>query len=422
MSENYVNDLMNFIDNSPTAFHATANITNILDDAGYSELLEESTWDVKRTGKYYVKRNDSSIIAFEVPSGEVLGLKITAAHSDSPCFKLKTNPEKITEGAYISLNTEKYGGSIMPTWLDRPLGIAGRVVIKENNEIKSILVDLEDDVAIIPNLAIHMNPDINKGKNYDAQVDMLPIIGSENAKDALMEKIAITAGVHEADVLASDLLLYNNEESRIVGLNKEYICAPRLDDLQCAYGLIQGLTSSPTSENMIKICAIFDNEEVGSSTRQGADSTFLCDVIDRILSTLKLTDKKHEILASSILISADNAHAVHPNHPEASDPSNKPLMNKGIVIKHNANQKYTTDAVTEGYFVSLCKEADVPYQHYCNKSTIAGGSTLGNISISHLSIPSIDIGLPQLAMHSAYETAGVKDVEYLITVINKFYE
>lgn len=418
---NSTKNLIAFIKKSPTAFHVVANVEDMLGTAGYQKLAEGEKWKIKSKGKYYVTRGDSSIIAFEMCSDTVEGLRIAAAHSDSPCFKIKTNPEKNVENVYVTLNTEKYGGSIMPTWLDRPLGIAGRVVVEESGKMQSILVDLKKEVALIPNLAIHMNPDINKGKNYDAQVDMLPLIGSAAAKGKLMSMIAKSAKVKESDILASDLFLYNAQEGKIWGVDNEYVSAPRLDDLQCVYGLVSGLVEAAPSKNMVKICAIFNNEEVGSTTMCGADSTFLTDTIERIFESAKVVDRRHEIIANSMLISADNAHALHPNHPEVADPTNRPVMNGGIVIKHNANQKYTTDAVSEGFFVSLCKKAGVQVQHYCNKSTIAGGSTLGNISTSHLSVNSVDIGLPQLAMHSAYETAGVRDLDDLISVMKMYY-
>lgn len=418
---NLTKELIAFIKNSPTPFHVVSNVESMFETAGYQRLDEGDKWIIKAKGKYYVTRGDSSIIAFELCADAVEGMNIAAAHSDSPCFKLKTNPEKNVENTYVTLNTEKYGGSIMPTWLDRPLGIAGRVVVKNGDKLNSILVDLKKDVALIPNLAIHMNPDINKGKNYDAQVDMLPLIGSAASKGKLMSMVAKSANVKESDILASDLFLYNAEDGKIWGVDKEYVSAPRLDDLQCVFGLVKGMIESAPARNKIKLCAIFNNEEVGSTTMCGADSTFLTDTVERIFDGVKVTDKRHEIIANSMLISADNAHALHPNHPEVADPTNRPVMNGGIVIKHNANQKYTTDAVSEGFFVSLCREASVQVQHYCNKSTIAGGSTLGNISTSHLSISSVDIGLPQLAMHSAYETAGVKDVDDLIAVMKIYW-
>ena len=316
---------------------------------------------------------------------------------------------------------EKYGGMICAPWFDRPLSIAGRLVVSEGSRLVSKLVNVDRDLVMIPNLAIHMNRQVNDGYAYNAQKDMLPVFGSLEAKGTFMSLIAEAAGVKEEDILGHDLFLYNRQPGTIWGADETFLSCGRLDDLQCAFSSVKAVIEGENSSS-ISVAAIFDNEEVGSGTKQGADSTFLKDVLERINDSLGRTREQYLMaVASSFMISADNAHAVHPNHADVADPTNRPAINEGIVIKYNANQKYTTDAVSAAVFKALCKKVQVPVQTFTNRSDIAGGSTLGNISNAHVSLNTVDIGLPQFAMHSPYETAGVKDTCYLIKAATEFF-
>jgi len=416
----YIKELMAFIDNSPSVYHVIKSIEEML--VGYERLSEEEDWQLKKGGKYYVVRKDSSIIAFRIPSKDYESVYITAAHSDSPSFKVKTNAAMVSEGHYTRLNTEKYGGMNMSSWLDRPLSVAGRVAVNNKGTIETKLFNVDRDLLLIPSVAIHMNRDLNNGMKYDAQVDTIPLFGDEKARESLMENVSKAAGVSVKEILDADIFLYNREKCSVWGANEEFISGRCLDDLECAYGIVKGFLGAKKSVDKLAVCCVFDNEEVGSLTSQGADSTFLSDVLERINESLGhgMTKLKKGI-ASGYMISADNAHAVHPNHPEYADPTNRPYINGGIVIKYNAAQKYTTDAVSGAMLRSKCEAAGVPVQTYTNKSNVAGGSTLGNLANRHVSIRTVDIGLPQLSMHSSYETAGVKDVEYLIKTITQYY-
>lgn len=414
--------MMEFIKNSPSVYHVISNIETIFDRHGFVRLVENEAWKLEFGCKYYVIRNDSSIIAFSIGRKGEYGFRIVAAHSDSPTFKLKNNPEMVIENNYLSLNTEKYGGMIMSTWMDRPLSVAGRVIVDGEEGLASRLVNIDRDLAVIPNQAIHMNREINKGYNYNPQKDMIPLFGQAGDKDVLKRLVAESAGVLAESILSEDLFLYNRMEGCIWGAAGEYISSPRLDDLQCAYAAVEAFINSSVSGG-INMCCVFDNEEVGSRTAQGADSDFLASVMERICCALDYgREELMMAVADSFMISADNAHGVHPNHPETADPTNRPYPNGGIVIKSNANQRYTTDAYSQARMISICKKAGVPYQLYANRSDIEGGSTLGNISVSHVSLRTVDIGLAQLAMHSAYETGGVKDTEYLIQTLKAFWE
>ena len=413
--------LLKFIEESPTCFHAVANLADILRKEGFKELKETEKYKLAKGGKYFVTRNDSSILAFVVPAKAAEGYHISAAHSDSPSFKVKENPEIVAEDHYIKLNVEKYGGMIDSPWLDRPLSVAGRVVCKVKGKWLTKLVNIKKDLLIIPNLAIHMDREINKGKEYNAQNDLSPLFALGNEKGAFMEMIAKEAGVKADEIYGHDLFLYPRTSGGFLGPKDEIIYSPRLDDLHSVYGCMMGLINE-TPKDFINICVIFDNEEVGSGTKQGADSTFLEDNLVRIETALYgNTDDLSRKLAASFLISADNAHAIHPNHPEKADPTNRPYLNGGIVIKYHGSQKYATDAYSAARMKDWCKEAKVPFQTFHNRSDLAGGSTLGNISTAHVSIDSVDIGLPQLAMHSCLETAGCEDVYYLIEAMKKFY-
>ena len=417
----YNKELMSFLDKSPTAFHAISSIKKKLVANGYSELAESEKWELTEGGKYFVTRNDSSIIAFRVPRFNFTGFMISAAHSDSPAFKVKENPE-IIENGYVKLNVEGYGGMLMAPWLDRPLSVAGRIIVKNGNKLEVRLVNVDRDLLLIPNVAIHMNCDANKGQTWNAQVDMLPVLGSaDEAKGSFMRIIAESASVSDSDIISHDLFVYARDKGKVWGGSDEYISSPHLDDLQCVYGCLEGFLGANNSSS-VPVLAVFDNEETGSLTKQGADSTFLEDVLKRIsLSCSKDEEGYYRAVSSSFMVSADNAHALHPNHPEKADPVNRPAINKGIVIKFNAAQHYTTDAVSCAVYRDLCESNDIPVQVFTNRSDSRGGSTLGNVSNAHVSLNTVDIGLAQLAMHSCYETAGAKDTKHLIDAMTIFY-
>lgn len=414
--------LFSFIENSPTAFHAIETMKSRLDEEGYQPLLEGSDWDLQKGGKYYVIRNGSSMIAFRIPVSEWKGFQIMASHSDSPMFKIKENPEIAAEGHYVKLNVEKYGGMLCAPWFDRPLSIAGRLIIKEGEQIVTKLVDAKKDLVMIPSLAIHMNRDANNGMTFNPQKDLLPLYGDETAKGTFMTRIAALADVSEDSILAHDLFVYNRTPGTVWGASEEYISCGRLDDLQCAFSSLEGFLQAEDGESIPLHC-VFDNEEVGSSSKQGAASTLLYDTLLRICEAMgKPASAYRKYLANSFMISSDNAHAVHPNYAEKACPTNRPYMNAGVVIKYSANQKYTTDGIAAGMFQEICKRAGVPYQTFLNRSDMAGGSTLGNISNTQVALNTVDIGLPQLAMHSPYETAGSKDTGYLIRAAAYFFE
>lgn len=411
--------MLDFIDASPTAFHVVDNISKMLLDKGFTELSEKDEWKLS-AGNYFVKRGESAIISFKIPKKSFKGFHMIASHSDSPSFKIKENPE-MKAGAFIKLNVEKYGGMLCAEWFDRPLSVAGRVVVNNKGKAESRLVKVDRDLLMLPALAIHMNREANDGYKYNAQNDMLPIFGDEKAADSFFDLIAKEAGVKKGDILGHDLFLYNRVRPAFWGANEEFIASSRLDDQECVYCSLDGFVNSKAKEYVAMHC-VFDNEEVGSTTRQGAASTFLKDTLERICEGLGMTRQQyHAAVADSFMISADNAHAVHPNYQDKADPVNRPVMNAGIVIKFNANQKYTTDAVSAATFKLLCKEADVPFQTFTNRSDMAGGSTLGNISTSQVPVSTVDIGLAQLAMHSPYESAGSRDPEYLAAVSKVFY-
>lgn len=418
-----IEEMFGFIDESPTCFQAAANLEKLLDGQGFVKLDEKNEWSIENGGKYYVNRNGSALIAFILPKKKPLGFHITAAHSDSPCFKIKEAPEIVVDKSYFKLNVEKYGGMIMSTWLDRALSVAGRVTVNEGNGLENKLININKDIAVIPNLAIHMNRDINKGVEYNPQTDMEPLLGEAMAEKSYKELLAKEAGVSDYNkILGTDLFLYNRDSCRFIGIDDEFIAGPRLDDLECAYiGMTALVNEEP--DKYINICAVFDNEEVGSRTRQGADSTFLPDVLVRVCEKLGLSEEGYRrMLADSFLISADNAHALHPNRQEKADVTNRPVLNGGIVIKYDGSRRYATDSYSAAVMKNICDRAGVLYQTYENRSDIAGGSTLGNILTSQVSINMVDIGLAQLAMHSAMETAGAKDVDYLLKALREFYK
>ena len=411
---NHVNGLFDFIKSSPSAYHAVDSVKRMLDKEGYTELYECDRWKLSVDGKYYVIRNGTSIIAFRTPK-EARGFMITASHSDAPAFCVKTTAEAV--GAYTRLEVEKYGGMIYYTWLDRPLSVAGRVIVKTNEGMESLLVDLDEDLLTIPSLAIHLNRGVNDGAKFNPAKDLLPLYSMNGGKGDLLKSVAEKIGRSCEDILSHDLFLYNREEGKRIGKDGEFILCPRLDDLGCVYSCTAAFLGAGASR-ALPVLAVFDNEEVGSETKQGAASTFLRDTLLRITGS----DAALAVaLENSFMVSADNAHAKHPAAPEMSDPDNAPLLNGGVVIKYNASQRYATDGLSDAFFRSICERAGVPVQTYCNRADLPGGSTLGSISNTRVSVPTVDIGLPQLAMHSANETAGADDVEIMVKALAEFY-
>lgn len=422
MSEATVQRLFSFIEQSPTAFHAIEYMRKKLLDEGHIQLLEGTDWQLTPGKGYFVIRNGSAILAFRIPEGAPVGFQIMASHSDSPMFKIKAHPEMEAEGHYVRLNVEKYGGMLCAPWFDRPLSVAGRLIVQTAEGIQQVLCDVSRDLVMIPNLAIHMNRQANDGVKVEMQKDLLPLYGDETAKGTFLPLVAESAGVKPEDIVSSDLFVYNRMPGTVWGAHGEYMSIGRLDDLQCAFSSLEAFLAAGEGES-IPVHCVFDNEEVGSGTQQGAASTFLLDTLTRICEALGLSAAQYRrMLASSMMVSADNAHAVHPNHPEKACPTNRPYMNEGIVIKYSANQKYTTDAVSAALFMQICEKAGAKVQTFVNHSDVPGGSTLGNISGTQVALHTVDIGLAQLAMHSPYETAGVKDTDTLIAAGKVFFE
>ncbi len=403
--------LFSYIAACPTAFQAAAHTAALLEAEGYRLLRETEEWTLEPGGRYYVMRNGSSLIAFRLPKGRPVGFMMTAAHGDSPTFKIKENAELTGENE-TRLSVEGYGGMLCASWMDRPLSVAGRAMVRTEDGVAMRLIDLHDDLALIPNVAIHMNRDANNGAKYNFAVDMQPLYGG---KDGFRRRIAEAAGVAEEDLLTHDLFLYNPQPGVEWG---GYISAPRLDDLQCAFAALQGFLTAGESQSAAVYC-LFDNEEVGSQTKQGAASTFLRETLERICDALGLTLRT--MAAGSFLLSCDNAHAMHPNHPEYADKNHAVRMNGGVVIKYNASQRYATDAVSAALFQTVCEAAGVPFQRYANRPDMAGGSTLGSIANTQVSLNMADIGLAQLAMHSAFETAGAEDTAHMVQALKTFF-
>ena len=408
-----IKEFQNFLDTAVSAYHATANLRDMLENAGYERLFEHENWDLKRGGKYYLIRGGTTIIAFRVPEKKPYGFMMSACHTDRPTFKLKENCE--LRGIYTRLATEGYGGMIISSWMDRPLSIAGRVMVEVEDGVVNRLINVDQDLLMMPNVAIHMNRSVNDGYKWNLAVDTVPMLGGSDDADKFWPLVEETAG---GRILGHDLYLYVRHKSSVWGIDGEFISGQALDDLACAWGTIQGFLNARENESVPVFCA-FDDEEVGSNSPQGAASTILEFTLERICNALDLDI--HQMLAQSFLVSADNAHALHPNHPELADKANAPVMGRGVVLKFNASQRYTTDGVSASVFRWVCNKAGVPLQTYTNRPDIRGGSTLGHISLTHVSVPTVDIGLPQLAMHSCYETAAVADLDHMETAMTEYF-
>ena len=416
---NRTNELLRFIQQSPTAFHAVDSVAKRLESDGFIHLQEAEEWKLEAGRGYYVTRNQSSVLAFRIPKGTPSRFMIAASHTDSPMFKLKKNCEISASNQYIRLNTEVYGGTILSSWFDRPLTLAGRVILSKNGKFLAKNIKIDRDLLLIPNVAIHMNRTVNSGYAYNPAVDLLPLFSEKREGGNTLTKILAEAlSCAEEEIVGTDLYVVSRAPGSIWGANEEFFSAPRIDNLMCAFGTLEGFRTA-TPETSVTVYFAADNEETGSATKQGAGSMFLSDTLDRICEVLN-TDKR-KMLASSMMVSADNGHAKHPNHPELSDAANSPCLNGGVVIKSNAAQKYTTDGISAALFADVCHRANVPVQYYANRSDMPGGSTLGSISNTLVPLITVDIGLAQLAMHSSYETAGVADLSYLIDAMSAFY-
>lgn len=411
-----MNDLLAFLSMCPSRFHAVSHLGGKLEEAGYTRLSEGSSWSLASGGKYYVTRNGSALLAFRIPRADFSGFMISASHSDSPSFHVKENAELSSAGGYVRINTEGYGGMLCAPWFDRPLTVAGRVLVQTADAIETRLVYVDKNLLMIPSLARHLNKAANEGFKYDMKCDMIPLMGLNAEEGTFRSVVAGAAGCAAEDILGTDLYLCLREKGFIWGANSEFISAPALDDLQCAYGCFQGFMAAEDSAS-VPVFALLDNEEIGSCTKQGADGNFLDEVVTRICACMGR--ERASAVANSFMVSADNAQGIHPNHPELYDPTHHAVMNGGIVIKHGV--RYATDGAAQAVFMALCKKAGIPVQHFSNRSDLPGGGTLGLISTSHISMNTVDIGLAQLAMHSCLETAGVQDTGYLIQAMTAFY-
>ncbi|MBR6811962.1 MAG: M18 family aminopeptidase [Oscillospiraceae bacterium] len=406
--------MLDYIRKSPTCFHAVKTLEEMLSAKGY-EKLAEGGWQLKKGGRYYTVRNGSSLIAFRVPEAAPHSFMLTAAHTDSPCFRLRDNCA--LGGDYSRLLVERYGGMINAPWTDRPLSIAGRVLVRTENGIESRLIDFEKPVALIPNLAIHLNRDANNGLKYDTANELFPLYGGKNAD--FKADLAELLGCEKGDILASDLFVYNPQPGVVWGSEGEFVSSPRLDDLACVWACAKGFLESSENDAVPVLCA-FDNEEIGSDTKQGAGSMFLPDTLNAICESLGITQAEYRhMLTQSMMLSCDNGHARHPNRPDMADKNEAPVLNGGVVIKHSV--RYTTDAVSSAVFSEICRKADVGVQHYSNRPDQMGGSTLGNIANTKTGVSTVDIGIAQLAMHSAFETAGSRDVDAFVKAVAAFY-
>jgi len=402
-----------YLNSAKSVYHSAEGLRRRLEQEGYQYLSESVQWQLQPGGKYYLVRGGTALMAFRIPESTPTGFMMSAGHSDRPTFKIKENP--VLHGKYARLAVEPYGGMLMSAWTDRPLSLAGRVLVESNGTIESRIIDVDRDLLVIPNVAIHMNRQVNEGYKWNSAVDMIPLMGNAETEDRLMEMLEEIAG---GKILGHDLYLYVRQNASVWGLEEEFISAPAIDDLTSIWCCLEGFLAAGKSQAIPLFCT-FDSEEVGSNSMQGAGSNLLELVMLRICRAMGWD--ADQLLSQSFMVSADNAHAVHPNHPEYADPNNAPVMNGGVTLKFNANQKYTTDGVSAAIFRGVCQKAGVSVQTYCNRADIPGGSTLGHISMTHVSVHSADVGLPQLAMHSCYETAGVRDVLDFVKVMTCYY-
>lgn len=423
----HIKDLLAFLDGSPCNFLACSEAIKRLEEAGFSPLNEDQPWQIKTNGRYYVQRDNAAVIAFVIGSKAIenTGFKLAAAHLDSPALKLK--PESIrSDKGVCRIGVEVYGGPIVQTWLDKELGIAGKVTYKtgkgKNIQVISSTVMIKKPVAIIPNAAIHLNRDINKGFEYNKQNHLIALLGTDiKDENCLKDLIAGELAITPDRILGMDLFLYDYVPSVLTGVNEDFVVSGRLDDLAMAHTILRSIISVPKPE-ATTVAVLYDAEEIGSETLQGANGSFLSDTLNRIFAALAVSEENRYIaLKRSFLISADMAHAYHPAYPEKFEPSYTPLMNKGPVIKSNANQRYATTSESSVIFETLCQSASVEYQKFLTRSDLPCGSTIGPIASSRLGIRTVDVGNPMWAMHSIRETAGVLDHLSMIKVLSQYY-
>ena len=427
--KSFAREVIEFIDESPSTYHVVKNCSDILDENGFERIMPREKWEIKKGGKYFLKKSSSTIIAFTV--GEDFdvknGFKIFGAHTDSPCFRIKPNPEIITENV-VRLNTEVYGGPILSTWFDRPLSIAGRVIVKGENSFfpRTVKIKIDEPLLTIPNLAIHQNREVNNGVKIDKQNDVLPVISLINKnfeREGYLERIILEkTGIKKEDIIDFDLYLYATEKGCLLGANEEFMSSPKIDNLASVYTGLIGLLEAEENQDRINIFVAFDNEEIGSATKQGADSNYLLNTLERISLALGLSRGDFlRMLESSYILSADAAHAAHPAHLGKTDPTNRGKINEGISIKISAKQKYTSDGYSIAVIKQLIEGTEIQIQPFVNESNELGGSTIGPISSTHLDIDGVDLGVPMLAMHSVRELCGIFDVFYLKELAKEFF-
>lgn len=406
--------LISFIESSPSAYHTVDTVSRILLSAGAVKLAEGNAAPLEEGGLYFTVRGGSSLIAFRYHAAAA-GFRISAAHTDSPAFRVKMTAERAA-AAYGGLEVEKYGGMIYSTWFDRPLSVAGRVLVRTAEGLSVRLCNIDRDLLVIPSVAIHMNRTVNDGYKYNPAADLLPLFSADAPKGDFLSAVAAAVGAKTEDIVSHDLFLYNRERGRAVGDAGEFLLSPRLDDLACVYACLRGFLDGAGDGTTVPVLALFHNEEVGSDTKQGAGSTFLADTLRRIGG-----ERTAAMLADAFMVSADNAHAKHPNHPELCDPDHAPLLGRGVAVKFNASERYATDGFSDAVFREVCTRAGVPTQTYYNRADMPGGSTLGSISDTKVSVPTVDIGIPQLAMHSATELCAAADVDGTVAAMTAYY-
>ena len=427
--KSFAREVIEFIDESPSTYHVVKNCSDILDENGFERIMPREKWEIKKGGKYFFKKSSSTIIAFTVGENFDVkkGFKIFGAHTDSPCFRIKPNPEIVTENI-VRLNTEVYGGPILSTWFDRPLSIAGRVIVKGEDPFfpKTVNIKIDEPLLTIPNLAIHQNREVNNGVKIDKQNDILPVISLINKnfeKKGYLERVILEkTGIKKEDIIDFDLYLYATEKGCLLGANEEFMSSPKLDNLASVYTGIIGLVEAEENQDRINIFVAFDNEEIGSATKQGADSNYLLNTLERISLALGFNRSDFlQMLESSYILSADAAHAAHPAHLGKTDPTNRGKINEGISIKISAKQKYTSDGYSIAVIRQLIEGTEIRMQPFVNESNELGGSTIGPISSTHLDIDGVDLGVPMFAMHSVRELCGMFDVFYLKELAKEFF-
>lgn len=429
VQKKFAEGLLNYLNDSPTAFHAVDNAVKMLRENHFTELKETKPWTLQDGGKYFITKNQSAVIAFVIGEGYLgeEGFKIIGAHTDSPCLKLKPGACTVTPDGYVKANVEVYGGAILSTWFDRPLAAAGRLIIKEDGRLKEKLVRMDKPVFMIPNLCIHLHRDINEKCAYNKQTDLLPLLSVKEEgmeqEDYLFHLIQEETGIDKTALLDYELFLYEYQKGIFTGRQNEFISASRLDDLSMAYAGLRALIDSEGVGKGCRLFAAFDHEEVGSVSTQGANSGLLLQLINRICKNRGLTeDACFQAIANSTSISADLAHAVHPNYADKHDPENRPVLGGGPVIKYSASQRYATTAFSAAYFMEACRKAQVPYQKFVNRNDIPGGSTIGPALSGLTTIPTVDMGAPILAMHSIREFGAVIDNIHTKMAFQAYYE